>query len=194
MAGTRSGHSRITRDDSKVNDNRYAPPAADVSDTRDAPAGAGPERNVRRFFAAMLMLGGVAGVAIFVYMFVQFYAQGAATLLVLTLLFALFVWAIYVGWRLWQGTPYGRRWGVIAFATQIPVIAVPGFQCQWFTGGQIAPTFVMQGGSINMNLALNVGANGTFYLGSGDVAFALGANLFAVAAVIFLVRWKRREG
>jgi hypothetical protein len=176
-----------------VNDNRYAPPSAEVSDQREAPAGAGPERKIRRFFAAMLMLGGLAGVALFVYMFVKFYAQGAATLLILSLLFALFVWAIYVGWRLWQGTPFGRRWGVVAFATQIPVIAVPGFQCQWFTGGQIAPIFSMQNGSINFNLSLNAGANGTFYLGSGDVAIALGVNLFALAAVILLIRANRRE-
>jgi len=175
-----------------MSDNRYAPPAAPIAEVHRAPAPGRRDRLLRRFFAATLLVGGVCGMALGVYMLVNFLQQGLATIAFVCALIALFAWASWVGLRLWAGTPFGRRWAVVAFATQVPIITVPGVQLGWFTGITLAPMITSEAGELGMSINANLGANGTFYLGAGATQIAVGANLFALFAVIMLVKGNRR--
>ena len=148
----------------------------------------GKEKQVRRFFAAVLLVGGATGVGLTIFLAYRFAQQHWALALLAFALCALFAWSCFVGFRLWQGAPYGRKWAPVLFASQIPVLAVPGLHYQWFTGANFGPVLTFSGGSVNGTLAFNVGANGEFYVGAGGSGFMLGANLFAVLALVCLVR------
>jgi hypothetical protein len=175
-----------------MNDNRYAPPEAPLIDPPTASDASGKDRNFRRFFAAVMFIGGLAGIAIMVYFFGTFAAQGALTTLLGIAFIALFAWAAYAGWRLWQGTSYGRKWATILYIAQIPLIALPGLQYVFYTGIEVAPSLSWENGNLNWNVTLNAGANGTFYLGTANSGVTLGVNLFALIAAIWLVRANKR--
>jgi len=126
-----------------------------------------------RFFAAALMIGGIAGFVIVALLamkvpFMHFW-------LILFLFFAAFMWAIYTGFRLWQGTPYGRKWAVILFASQIPVILIPGLHYQWSTGAKLVPLlYWLDSGPVLFRFTPNIGADISFVLGSlGNLCIAL---------------------
>lgn len=91
-------------------------------------------KTITRGLAAVLALGGIAGIAITLSLVAKLTQQSALVAALILGLLLLFVWATWTGWQLWQGRTYGHRWAPIAFATQIPVLAVPGLSYQWFTG------------------------------------------------------------
>ncbi|MGH8212231.1 MAG: hypothetical protein ACREPP_03230 [Rhodanobacteraceae bacterium] len=144
-----------------------------------------------RFFAVVLVVGGVVGIAIAIVFGMQLFKQNWLLGCSMLLLLVLFAWVAFVGLRLWQGTPYGRRWAIILFATQIPVLAIPGFRYQWFTGAEFAPTLSSGSGSMTLGVHFNMGANGDFFFGGTVPQMILGINLFAILAVAMLVRSKR---
>jgi len=141
-----------------------------------------------RFFAAMLVIGGVLGIAIVAIIGGQLIKQHWLLAFPMGGLAALFAWAAFTGSRLWQGTPYGRKWATILFASQIPVLALPGIKYQWFTGAHFGPLLQFGNGSTRAEFGVNVGANGEFFIGTGVTEFAIGINLFAVFALLLLVR------
>ena len=123
-----------------------------------------------------------------IFMAYQFAKHHWALVLLALTLCAVFAWSCFTGVRLWQGTSYGRKWAPLLFASQIPVLAVPGLHYEWFTGAHFGPVLTLAGDSVNGTLAFNVGANGQFYVGTGGSGLMFGANLFAVLALICLVR------
>jgi len=46
----------------------------------------------------------------------------------------LFVWSMFTGFHLWRGHNSGRKWATILFAMQIPILTVPGFSYEYYTG------------------------------------------------------------
>jgi MFS family permease len=152
-----------------------------------------------RFFAAILITGGILGIFSAALLGAYFLnAQGWPILLLVAGGIALFAWAIFTGFRLWQGTPYGRRWGIILFASQIPIIALyPTPQYQWFTGIQFSP--ILQLGDSFIKGGIEIGA-GTYlfaiaqfcanitYPNTGGTASIIGVNIFAIIAVLLLIR------
>lgn len=144
--------------------------------------------NTTRFFAALLSVGGLLGVAIGVTVGFQVVSRNLLGIVPMGLLVALFAWATFTGFRLWQGTPYGRRWAPILFASQIPVLALPGMSYEWFTGLQFAPILRFGAEPAYLHFAINVGGGGNIYLGTGVVESGLGVNLFALVALLMLRR------
>jgi hypothetical protein len=141
-----------------------------------------------RFFSAMLMVGGVFGLFATLAAGAQLAKQHWLFALPMLALAALFAWAAFAGLRLWQGTPYGRKWATILFASQVPILALPGFRYQWFTGAQFGPYLRWGDGSVTANFGANFGANGDFFMGSALVGSSVGVNLFAVIAFVMLLR------
>ena len=144
-----------------------------------------------RFFAAMLGGGGFVGMALVVFMCVKLIQQSVLVAMLIAALGALFAWAGLTGVRLWQGTRYGRKWAVILFASQMPVLAIPGFKYQWFTGAPFGPVLSFGGSTTNVGATINLGANAEFFVGSGMAEWAIGLNLFAAIAVVLLMRANR---
>ncbi|KQX98011.1 hypothetical protein ASD22_12520 [Rhodanobacter sp. Root480] len=149
-----------------------------------------------RFFSVMLVAGGGVGVAMVMILGLKLLPQGWLLLVPLAGLAALFAWAAFTGIRLWQGTPYGRRWAPILFASQIPMFSLQGIRYQWFTGAELSPTVQLGTGSVPLGLSVNLGANGQFFFGDEAAELFIGLNLFAVVALVLLLRanssFKRR--
>ncbi|QEM81155.1 hypothetical protein [Halomonas binhaiensis] len=141
-----------------------------------------------RFFAAMLVIGGIIGIAIAAILGVQLIRQSWLLAFPMGGLAALFAWAVFTGLRLWQGTPYGRKWAAILFASQIPELTLPGLKYQWYTGAHLSPTLQFGNGSAGADFSANIGASGEFFIGAGVPELVIGINLFAVLAVILLMR------
>lgn len=152
---------------------------------------------IRRGLALALVVGGLVGVAMLLgVVFGDRPTLAGTPVLWLWVVgwVALFAWAAFAGVRLWQGAAYGLRWAPLLFACQVPVVALPWVKYQWFTGANIAVVIDVASPSTPLRMAFEVGANGQFFLrlGSGDIA--IGANLFALAAVLLLLRAGRRRG
>lgn len=139
-----------------------------------------------RFFAAMLMLGGVVGFISTCIIGIPIIQQHSFLGLPMVGLAALFVWSVFIGYRLWQGTPFGRKWATILFASQIPVLALPSIAFHWFTGLQLRLVMIDRAGDVTANVTL--GAGGAFYVGTGVTEFMIGINVFAVIALLLLRR------
>lgn len=146
-----------------------------------------------RFFAVMLVGGGIAGIAIAAIVGITLIQQNGLFIIPMAALAVLFAWATFIGVRLWQGMPYGRKWAPVLFASQIPVLALPGFKYQWFTGAELGVAMQFGGGSSRLGFSANLGANGQFFLGTDVTEFAVGVNLFAVVALVLLVRSTSRS-
>lgn len=136
----------------------------------------------------MLVAGGSVGVAMVMILGLKLLPQGWLLLVPLAGLAALFAWAAFTGIRLWQGTPYGRRWAPILFASQIPMFSLQGIRYQWFTGVELSPTVQLGTGSVPLGLSVNLGANGQFFFGDEAAELFIGLNLFAVVALVLLLR------
>lgn len=148
--------------------------------------------NTTRFFAVILMLGGVVGVICAVFFGIQFFQQHSLLALPMVGLGALFVWAVFIGYRLWQGTPFGRKWATILFASQIPVLVLPGITFQWFTGAQLRLVFLFGDHANDLIFVGTFGANGEFYVGNFTTEFMVGINFFAVIALLLLRRFNKK--
>lgn len=152
------------------------------------------QRIVNRLFSLALVAGGITGVvmaAMWAFRLAQQHSPGA-------LFFGLFcftyAWAILVGIRLWQGTAFGVRWATILFVSQIPVIALPNFRYEWFTGGYLGTTLRFSGNTTGLDFGAELGANFQFFLAGITNEVVIGVNLFALVALILLLRANRSRG
>ena len=93
-----------------------------------------PASKSAKALAALLILGGAVGIGIALLVGYQLAQANWAYAGLMALLLALFAWSALTGIRLWRGDPRGWRWAVILFAAQIPVLAIPGFAYEYFTG------------------------------------------------------------
>jgi hypothetical protein len=84
-----------------------------------------------RFFALLLIGGGLAGVGLGLWGDVQtiqstgFHAS--LSLILMGAFILLFGWSTWVGMALWRGTSQGYKWAKVLFAAQIPLFTVSRF-------------------------------------------------------------------
>ncbi len=140
-----------------------------------------------RFLALLLTGGGIAGIGVFIWLATK--SQMHASLLVFLGLFVLlFAWCSWKGVDLWRGKRSGYRWAKILFAAQIPVVTLPGFHYEFYTGLNLALMFGDGGG----NLPLNLGSSISLYFSPQVVGTAYGINLIALSALVYLLLFVRR--
>jgi hypothetical protein len=153
---------------------------------------------VDRFLAALLIVGGLFGAAIFLYPIGRILYDANrgvqpiqwVSLLPLVVLLALFAWSAIVGVRLWRRESRGWRWAAILFAMQVPILTVPELRYEYYTG--IAIEFM--GGHAANRLSLELGSAASVLLGGRISDPIYGINLFALVAVIYLLTQKMRYG
>lgn len=141
---------------------------------------------VSRFFAGVLVVGGLFGIGIMFTLGASLLEQGWLNVLLLCLFVLLFGWAVWVGIALWQGSVYGRKWSCVVYALQIPMITLPGLVLQWYTGAYLGPVWRFAT-ETTFIFSMEVGATAQFFIGSRVSEPELGINLFAVAALIMLM-------
>lgn len=141
---------------------------------------------MHRVFAALLVAGGCAGATIGAWIGLALVARSPFLVLPSLALVALLCWSAWVGVLLWRGSEAGLRWGRRLYASQIPIVSVPGLHVEWYTGLQLGPQLVVDGAKTGPSLAFNIGANAQFHLLSAPDAWILGVNLVAVLALLLL--------
>lgn len=130
-----------------------------------------------RFFATMLVIGGVFGFCVFA----LFTLYGHMSLLGTPLL-AAFAFGGLTGWRLWQGRSNAWRRSAMLYAFQIPVMALPGLVYDFYLG----PAINFQWGDVDAHWAFAFGANAHILIGAVDGGSRFGINLFALIAFLYL--------
>lgn len=148
-------------------------------------------RTVNRSFSAALIAGGITGAAMAAWWAFRLAQQHSPGALFFVLFCCTYAWAILVGIRLWQGTAFGVRWVTILFVSQIPIIALPNFRYEWFTGGYLDATLTFARNTTGLTFGADLGANFRFFLGGSSAEVIVGANLFALIALILLLRANR---
>jgi hypothetical protein len=148
------------------------------------------KRTGTRLLAMLLLVGGLVGVAVILYMGYGMLQQHWIYGLVFALFALLFAYSTFVGFRLWRGHPLGRKRAMILFATQVPVFTVPGATYEWYTG----LAFKIMGGHVEKNTVLELGSSINFYLDTRITDLAYGVNVVALAALLFLIATRSNPG
>src|SRR5262245_38644726 len=103
--------------------------------------------------------------------------------LLAVLFLGVFAWSALTGFRLWRGDARGKKWAKILYAAQIPILTVPGFNYEYYTGLSLA----ILGGQAEKNFSFGLGASLSLYLDTRITGLYYGVNLFAVAALVYLL-------
>jgi len=140
-----------------------------------------------RIFALVLAIGGIIGIAMVVE---ESWIGSGSSALARILAGALFAFALFTGFRLWKGTPFGRKWAAIVFASQIPVLSLTDLNYDWFTGTQLIISISKGADAIRyLNFSLSgIGGGFEFRIGEDLTEYIIGVNLFALVASILLLR------
>jgi hypothetical protein len=174
--------------------NPYRPPGAPVADAQ-SPEDAGKARTAGRksasagdrLLALMLMLGGVVGIGLSVFMGVKYLQVHWLYSILVAAFLLLFAWSALAGFRLWRGERRGWKWATILFAMQIPILTVPGLSYEYYTG----MSFKVAGGHVDKPVTFALGSNANFYLDTRITDLVYGVNLFALAATCYLITRRR---
>lgn len=142
-----------------------------------------------RFFALLLLIGGVLGIGLSIYMGYTFVQQHWIYLVLVFGFFALFAWSALTGVRLWRDQPRGWKWAKILYAAQIPILTVPGFDYEYYTGIAIK----LIGGETDSFFNLGLGASATLYLDTRITGLVYGVNVFALIALAYLLTRSRAQ-
>ena len=145
-----------------------------------------PVAKSAKALAVLLLAGGAVGIGIALLVGFQLAQTNIAYAGLMLLLLALFAWSALTGIRLWRGDPRGFKWAAILFAAQIPVLTVPGFAYEYYTGIAIK----LMGGNVESALSFGIGATANVFVGTQTAGAAVGVNLVAIAALALLL-WRR---
>jgi hypothetical protein len=136
-----------------------------------------------RTLALLLMVGGVLGVGISIFTAPPFLRMHWIYGVLIAGALFVFVWSALTGYRLWRGQVRGWKWATILFALQIPILTVPGFSYEYYTGIALQ----IMGGHVDKTFTLSLGSNANLYLDTRIVDLRYGVNVFAIGATIFLL-------
>jgi len=140
-----------------------------------------------RFLAVLLMLGGILGIGLSVYMGMRMLRIHWVYGVLVAAFLLVFVWSGLSGLRLWRGERRGWKWATILFALQIPILTLPGLSYEYYTGIAIP----VMGGHVDKWLTFSVGAEANFYLDTRITDWVYGVNVFALAATVYLLTRRR---
>lgn len=135
-----------------------------------------------RFLAVILMVGGVLGIGISIYMAAQFITVHWIYGVLVAGFLVLFAWSTLAGFRLWRRERRGWKWATIVFGLQIPVFTFPGIDYEFYTG--LAAKIM--GGHVDKTFAFELGSSANFYLSTEVTNVVYGINVFALIAFIYL--------
>jgi len=144
-----------------------------------------------KIVALLLLIGGVLGVGVSAWLDLGLLgsSQLQATSVVITGVFILlFGWAAWTGFELWRGRRQALWMAKVLYALQVPVFTFPGFTYELHTG--LAVRFMLFNG-LNLNFNFHLGSTFSFYISPEIQSVALGVNVVAVAALIYLDRRSR---
>ena len=169
----------------------YSPPTVPVADpTADESVIERRPTQGERGLACLLLVGGALGIGLSLYMATLVLRSSLIASLIALPLVLLFVGSMFAGLHLWRGRTSGRKWATILFAMQIPILTVPGFSYEYYTGLSVK----VIGGHVDRPVAFSLGSNGNLQVLDPRVTdSAFGVNLLGLAATAYLVARRRNS-
>ena len=146
------------------------------------------QHKVDRFLSLLLMIGGAAGVAVTLVVWVQA-ALASFLAFGFVIVFSLTVW---VGIGLWRGRPRYYLWAQIIFALQVPIVTCSAFKYLFFTAMMMEFSYEIAPGN-KLNIEWQLGSNLSFAIARETPDFVIGVNLIAVAALAYLLFLPRKS-
>jgi hypothetical protein len=145
---------------------------------------------VSKVVGAVLILGGLLGIASSIPMVLHFAHQDQIAQMISTLVIAaLFVWGIPTGIGVWRESPRELKWARVIFALQIPVFSIGRLVYQYSNLFSIR----LMVGNTTHNLGADIGSSGNLDLLPHSPGFMFGINLFAVIVLAYLVGRSQRR-
>lgn len=139
---------------------------------------------ITRLLSVILAGGGFLGIGTSALLAGKLLRSHWVYIFVVAALMAVYAWAVYNGIRLWRGNRRGLHWATILYASQIPILTLPGFTYEWYTG----PTIKLLGGHVKSVISFALGASINFFVDTQINETIYGVNLFALAAFAYLFR------
>jgi hypothetical protein len=140
-----------------------------------------------KFIAFLMIVGGVVGIGLSIWMALQTSGQQPAFAFYALVFSAVFGWATWKGVSLWRGKPDGYKWAKILFAAQIPTLSVPYFSYEFYTGLSIRLMF----GDVTSNIGFNIGSSIEFYVSPAIQNTVFGVNIVAIVILAYLLKISR---
>lgn len=149
----------------------------------------------RRLLAAALLVGGCFGIGMLLANSATLLGQGGIVVVLAVGWVALFGAAAVAGIMLWRDAPGALGFALGLYVLQVPVLVSSPLYWTWFTGINLAVRLSGAGRDVNLGIDAHFGASGQFFLGNSVPVASFGVNLFALAAVVVLLRaWRRPRG
>lgn len=147
-----------------------------------------------RLVALLLIVGGVVGIGVGVWLDIRLLTNSrislfSGTTAIIGVFILLYGWAVWTGLDLWKGRRRALKFAQILFAMQIPLLTVPGFSYEFHIGLTVLIA-ILSGPHLNLNF--NLGSSFAFYISSQVHGVVIGINLVALVVLVYLIR-KSRE-
>jgi len=146
---------------------------------------------LRRFFGFWALAGGAIGLGAVFGQVMRFPHLGLAQQIALGVSVAFFGWGVWCGIRMLEGHAAAARGNRNFWLIQIPVLSTPW--CAWslFSGVQLklSMTFAPLAWDFHWHV---LGAQASVDVGASQRPFALGVNLFALCAALYLATRGKR--
>lgn len=147
-------------------------------------------RNIYRFVAVLLGVGGLAGIAVCLFLFGKLFSQSAGlAVFLLVVLGSVFTACTWTGFKLWSNEPRAKRWAKILLALQIPTFSIPGFVYEFYTG--LSWSIYFDHGDNKFGTYFMLGSSANFELFNSSENLKIGVNLIAIALLVLIARLPR---
>ena len=147
------------------------------------------QHKIDRFLALLLIVGGVAGLVLAIWLWLQ---ASLASLLLALVFLPLFGLSAWVGVGLWRELPRYHIWAQIAFALQVPIVTCSAFSYKFFTAMVFELSFEGAAES-KLNLNWELGSKFSFIAAPGSPDLIIGVNVLALAALAYLLFEPRKS-
>jgi hypothetical protein len=142
-----------------------------------------------KFVAALLMIGGLLGVAIGIWLGIAAIQQAPATIIIAALIIGVFVFCVYQGFGLWGGKNSSHIWTKRIFAAQIPIVSFPGFSYEFYTGLSLS----LMGGENVEPITMDLGSSFSIYFSPEIQVTHYGINIIAIIVFTYLLLRKTND-
>src|ERR1043165_800453 len=133
-----------------------------------------------KLISLLLALGGAAGIGVFVWAL----SKARTGFLVAVSCALIFCWATWTGVELWRNKPRAYKSAMILFGLQIPIVSIPEFSYQFYTGLLFLVSFSSPANiGVEFHAASKIGVG----IASGAEDVLVGINVIAVAALMWLI-------
>ncbi|HEY6249258.1 MAG TPA: hypothetical protein VI685_04820 [Candidatus Angelobacter sp.] len=142
-----------------------------------------------RLIAVVLIGSGVLLMGLFLWLLIEAAKLAALQVLLYSWVLAVPVWSIWTGFGLWKLEPWAYKSAIALFIAEMPVIAVPGFLYQFYTGMNLAVLSATT--DVKLVFRFDVGAAFRLQFPPELQSFVVGLNVIPILMLIYMKKCQR---